>query len=87
MRAGDHVRLIGIPSDVRDDEELPTQTLFEKCLGKIFTVEDVESVAGLHQQLAKLEVGHVLGKPSYTHAIWVEENSFKLKRSPAKIEN
>lgn len=73
------MRLIGIPSDVRDDEELPTRTLFEKCLGKIFTVEDVESVEGLHQQLAKLEVGHVLGKPSYTHAIWVEEEFLQIE--------
>jgi hypothetical protein len=73
MKAGDRVKLVGIPPDAKDDAELRTRTLFEKCLGKSFLVEEMESVSGFSHQLAKLDVGHVLGEPSYRHTIWVEE--------------
>ena len=32
MKAGDTMKLIGIPADTHDDEELKTRSLFEKCL-------------------------------------------------------
>jgi hypothetical protein len=65
MKAGDRVKLIGIPADAKDDAddaELQTRTLFEKCLGKSFLVRDMENVDGLRYQLARLDVGHVLGE-------------------------
>jgi len=34
MKAGDKDKLISIPPEVRDDEELQARTLVEKCLGK-----------------------------------------------------
>ena len=71
MNAGDIVRLIGIPPDTKDDEELRTRTLFETCLGKIFTIEEVVTSEG-YEPMFELKVGHVLGKPPHEHKIWVE---------------
>ena len=81
MKAGDSVRLIGIPPDLNDDAELQTKTLFEKCLGRSFLIDEMETVEGLPQQLAKLDVGHVLGHPSYLHTIWVEEEYLEIEEN------
>lgn len=72
MKAGDRVKLVGIPPDVHDDDESQTKTLFQKCLGTIFVVEGMEAVEGVPFELARLDVGHVLGEKSFTHTIWVE---------------
>lgn len=72
MKAGETVKLIGIPPNLSDKEDMPTRTLFEKCLGKSFVVEAVESVEGVPFPLAKLDVGHVIGEESWKHTIWVE---------------
>jgi hypothetical protein len=66
------VKLIGIPPNLSDKEDMPTRTLFEKCLGKSFVVEAVESIEGVPFPLAKLDVGHVIGEESWKHTIWVE---------------
>jgi hypothetical protein len=81
MKAGDLVRLVGIPSNVKDDEELQTRTLFEKCVGKTFLIADMETVESLDQQLAKLDVGHILGEPSHLHTIWVEEEYLQVENA------
>ncbi len=81
MKAGDRVKLIGIPPDLKDDAELQTRTLFEKCLGKSFLIRDIETVDGLSYQLVKLDVGHVLGEPSYMHTIWVETEYLQMENS------
>jgi hypothetical protein len=84
MKAGDRVTLIGIPPDAKDDADdagLPTRTLFEKCLGKSFLVREMENVDGLPYQLARWDVGHVLGEPSYRHTIWVEEEYLEVQDS------
>ncbi len=72
MKIGDKVRLIGIPPDANDDNELQTRTLFEKCLGKTFAVAGLETVQGLPYQLVQLDVGDVLGNAAYLETIWVE---------------
>jgi hypothetical protein len=46
MKIGDKVKLIGIPPDAHDDNELQTRTLFERCLGKTFAVAGLETVRG-----------------------------------------
>jgi len=74
VKIGDRVRLIGIPSDVQDDPELRTRTLFEKCLGKTFPIIALENVDGLQYPLVRLDVGHILGEPPYGQTIWVEPN-------------
>jgi hypothetical protein len=68
MKTGDRVKLVGIPPDVRDKDDMQTRTLFEKCLGQTFVVADIESFDGVPFPLAKLDVGHVVGKqPWGTH--------------------
>jgi len=49
-----------------------TLTLFEKCLGQSFVVAEMETVEGLPYRLAKLYVGHILGKETSDDVIWVE---------------
>lgn len=66
------MRVIGIPPDARDDAELQTRALFEKCLGKVFVIDGFEHVEGLPCELLRLDVGHVVGKASYMETIWVE---------------
>jgi hypothetical protein len=81
LKIGDNVRLIGIPPDTRDDEELRTRTSFEKCLGKIFAVAGLETVEGLPFQLVRLDVGHILGQAPELQTIWVEPEYLELARS------
>jgi len=79
MKAGNTVKLIGIPPDVRDDGVLQTRTLFEKCLGQSFVVVEMESIEGLPYPLAKLDVGHILGKESFMQTIWVEPKYLQVE--------
>jgi hypothetical protein len=81
MKACDTVRLIGIPSNLRDDEGLQTHTLFEKCLGQSFVVVGVELIEGVPYPLAKLDVGHVLGEEPWKHTIWVEPDYLQVENS------
>jgi len=79
MRAGDKVKVVGIPPDATDDEELQTRSLFEKCLGKTFEVIEVSTVEGLMQPLAMLFVGSVAGEAPSMHSIWVEEQYLEIE--------
>ena len=81
MKAGDRVRLIAIPADLKDDEELQTRALFEKCLGKTFPIAGVETVDGLPYKMVRLDVGHVLGKASCLETIWVEPKYLRVETS------
>jgi hypothetical protein len=81
MKVGDRVKVIGIPPDVhdsKDDKGLATRSLFEKCLGKVFQIQALESVEGLTFPLVKLDVGHVLGKQSWEDTIWIEPEFVEL---------
>jgi hypothetical protein len=79
MKAGDTVRLIAIPPDVRNGLELQTRSLFEKCLGKPFLIDALETVDGLPHPMVRLDVGHVLGEPGYLETIWVEPEYLQLE--------
>jgi hypothetical protein len=79
MKAGDMVKLIGIPPNLRDDEDLQTRTLFEKCLGQSFVVSAVESFEGVPFPLARIDVGHVIGKETWEHTIWVEHEYLEIE--------
>jgi hypothetical protein len=81
VKIGDEVRLVEIPKDVHDDEQLQTRTLFEKCLGRTFVVQGLETVDGLPYPLVQLDVGHILGKASYLETIWVEPEYLELEVS------
>jgi hypothetical protein len=81
LKVGDKVKLIAIPPDVNNDNELRTRALFEACLGKTFTVAGLEAVEGLANQLVRLEVGHILGQSSSLQTIWVEPEYLQHMRS------
>ena len=79
MKVGDTAKLIGIPPLLRDDEQLQTRTLFEKCLGQSFVIAAVESFEGVPFPLARIDVGHIVGKEPWEHTIWVEQEYLELK--------
>ena len=74
MKIGDLVVITGIPSTLPDG--MGTRELFEKCLGRTFAIVGFENV------FVELEVGEVLGEPSYMHSIWIEP--CHLARSDSK---
>ena len=78
MKSRDTVKIIGIPPNVLDDE-LQTRTLFEKCLGHSFVIAAVESIDGVPFPLARIDVGHVVGKAPCEHTIWVEREYLELE--------
>jgi hypothetical protein len=71
-------KLVGIPRNLKDEEDLRTRTLFEKCLGQTFVVAGVESIDGLPVPLARLDVGHLIEEESWKHTIWVEPEYLQL---------
>jgi len=79
MKPGDTVKLIGIPPNLRDDGDLQTRTLFEKCLGQSFVVVAMESFEDVPFLLAKLDVGHVLGEEPCKQTIWVEQEYLQVE--------
>ena len=86
IRVGDRIRVTGIPPDVRDyeenpadDEELETKTVFERCLGRTFVIDDFDEVR------VELLVGRVMGRPRYEQSIWLESQYVQLvRRNPKK---
>ncbi len=78
MKVGDTAKLIGIPPNLRDDGQLQTRTLFEKCLGQSFVIAAVESFDGVPFPLTRIDVGHVVGKEPWEHTIWVEQEYLEL---------
>ncbi|MGA9392036.1 MAG: hypothetical protein WBV69_16515 [Candidatus Sulfotelmatobacter sp.] len=79
MKVGDTAKLIGIPPKVRDDEKLQTRTLFEKSLGQSFVIAAVEMFEGVPFLLARIDVGHVIGKEPWEHTNWVEREYLELE--------
>ncbi len=73
MKPGDTVTLIGIPANIPEDEELQTRKLFQECLGRSFVIAAIEFFEGVPFPLARIDVGHVLGKEPWEHTIWVEQ--------------
>jgi hypothetical protein len=72
VNPGDRVRVIAIPSDLRDDPRLKTCEVFQKCLGHTFTVMGIDEIAGLSQRLVRLDVGEITGQESFMETIWIE---------------
>jgi len=86
MKAGDVVTLVGIPANLQDDEEMQTRALFQKCVGHSFIIAAVESFDGVPFPLAKIDVGHVLGKEPWEHTIWVEQEYLQAAIPPTVNE-
>lgn len=66
MKAGNLVRVIQVPAGLRDDEDLPTKTLFDLCLGKTFPIVEIDA------NMIELHVGELLGKLPHEHMVFIE---------------
>jgi hypothetical protein len=72
MNIGDKVRLIAIPPGLPVGKaDLPTQAIFEKCLGHEFEVVDFNDIG-----LAELPIESVTG--SLGETIWVEPEFLEI---------
>ena len=67
INTGERVKVIGVPPDLPDKNDLETRSLFEKCVGCEFEVMGLESVEGLRTPLIRLDVGSVFDKRSWEH--------------------
>jgi hypothetical protein len=81
MDVGDRMRVTGVPPDLKDDDNLQTRSLFQKCVGKTFVVAGIEQPEGLPHRLLRLDVGNVVGKQPYLHTIWIEQEFVELDSS------
>ncbi len=70
IKTGDRVRIVRIPPNLVDGE-LGTRSVFEKCRGHVFVVEDVNDGGWL-----ELIVDSVTGDPFET--IWIEPEFVEL---------
>jgi len=67
MKEGDLVRIIRVPDGIRDSEELKTFSTLKQCVGRVFPI------MGFNQYgMIQIDVGELLGKPSYMESIWIE---------------
>ena len=74
MKKGDRVKVLGTPSGLRDDDDLKTATIFEKCVGGVFPIK------GFENGFVELHVGRVVGAQSYEHMIWIEPEFLEIQQ-------
>ncbi len=65
MDVGSKVRLTGVPEGLKNDPDLPTKSIFEKCVGHEFVIGGFNEVG-----MAELGIESVTG--SVSEAIWVD---------------
>ena len=65
VNVGTHVRLIGVPGGLEDYPDLPTKSIFKRCVGQEFVIAGYNEVG-----MAELEVESVTG--NFGESIWVE---------------
>jgi hypothetical protein len=78
MKIGDNVRIVRLPENLVDDQDLQTKSLFELCLGRVFAIVGIVPVHENDSRLLELEVGEVLGEFSAKHSIWIESDLVEL---------
>ena len=71
MKIGSKVRLIGIPPKLPEKPDMPTQSVFKRCLGHEFVVAGFNDLG-----MAELRVESVTGSVGET--IWVETEFLEL---------
>jgi hypothetical protein len=81
VKVGDKVKIIEIPAGLKNDKDLQTRSLFERCLGESFVITELVSADGLSHQLVQLDVGHVVGRSPYLETIWVEPEFLEIEES------
>jgi hypothetical protein len=68
-RKGDLVTIMKVPSDLRDDPELKTKTVFETCLGKTYAIQGFDRYGHLELAVGK-DIDSLVG--GYMNTIWIE---------------
>ncbi|MGC2110883.1 MAG: hypothetical protein WA655_15285 [Candidatus Korobacteraceae bacterium] len=73
MKEGDLIRVVRLPDGVQDSERFSTRAILERCVGHVFPVMGMNNVGYL-----QIDVGEVVGKPSYMESIWIEPECVEL---------
>lgn len=75
MKKGNLVRVIRVPDTVQDSESFKTRSTLERCVGHIFPI------MGFNEHgMIQIDIGEVVGKPSYLESIWIEPGCLELVR-------
>jgi hypothetical protein len=72
MNVGDCVVVIGVPNNLKDDLQLKTREVLEKCVGRSFPIIGFDQIEGADEPLVRLDIGEVTGHESYMETIWIE---------------
>lgn len=67
LKKGDMVRVMRVPDRVEDCERFQTRSTLQRCIGRVFPVMGFNDYG-----MIQIDVGEVLGKPSYMESIWLE---------------
>lgn len=67
MKEGDLIRVVRVPQGVEDTEHFQTRSMLERCVGLVFPVMGFNNVG-----MIQIDVGALVGKPSYMQSIWIE---------------
>jgi hypothetical protein len=80
MKVGDKVRVTRVPSikGLRDVEHLPSKTVFERCIGRVFPIIAITPTPENGSVLLELHVGEVMDEPAYMHSVWIEPECVEL---------
>jgi hypothetical protein len=89
MKIGDKIRLVSVPSCVKDDAEFKTRTILTKCLGHTFTGRGFQADGGRDRKRfhpgcwIELDIGEVIRGSRDT--IWVEPGTVELLAARKKL--
>jgi hypothetical protein len=72
MKEGDLIRVTKVPDGVQDSEGFKTRSTLERCVGRVFPI------MGFHEGFVQIDVGEVVGRPSYMESIWLEPDCVEL---------
>ena len=67
MEIGDLIRVLRVPDSVNDSTGFATRSTLERCVGRVFPIVSFNDL-----RMIELEIGELLGKPSYMESIWIE---------------
>jgi hypothetical protein len=73
VKRGDKIRVLDIPKGLHDDRRMQTRRIFKLCRGRVFRVVGFQG-DGVHEDWIELDVGNVVGEPTYRHTIYIEPN-------------
>jgi hypothetical protein len=63
-----------------DEEDMKTRTLFDKCVGRVFPIYEIDETDGM--LFIGIEVGHVVGCETYEHTIYIEPEYVEVAPPP-----